>query len=51
MKTQPTYVMHECEYEIGTYWTENLNIYFASLLAVGKYVQGWVIFSCSKGAS
>lgn len=28
-----------------------LRIYFVFLLAVGKYVQGWVIFSCSKGAS
>lgn len=30
---------------------ENLKIYFVSLFAEGKYVQGWVIFSCSRGAS
>lgn len=40
------------EYEIGTdLKKKKIKIYFVSLLAVGKYVQGWVIFSCSKGAS
>lgn len=49
IQTSCTHARVECRG--AKLWTLTLKIYFASLLAVGKYVHGWVIFSRSIGAS